>query len=209
MVVNFSFGQQKTRITVSSRNGKTAYCGFSIKEGYHKSYSRQYITEEAGIGHSSGIPDVIQRIKEVSGFDVAIRVFIAEDEDNCFATIAEGRVRVIIADHRFLNRVNNHSGTDWAAISILAHEVGHHIAGFNRNSDQRQDELDADYWSGYILHKLGSAKSSAVKCILTYGTEYDSNSHPNKYRRSRMIKKGWEDALAGRTDYSKCEKCKP
>ena len=104
--------QDLTRIIVSSRNGETAFCGFDLERGFNRSYKREYITEEAGRGHSSGIPDVINEIKRVSGFNVPIRVFIARDEDNCFATIAEDGTRVIIADHQFLNRVNTNSDTD-------------------------------------------------------------------------------------------------
>jgi hypothetical protein len=140
-------------------------------------------------------------------FEVAIDVYIARKEENCFATVLEGK-RVLIVDHLFLNKINRATGTQWAAISVLAHEIGHHIAGFNRNNNELDDELDADYWCGYTLMKLGANLTASIKCIMKYGSEEDSQSHPNKYKRAKMIEKGWVDASKGTIDYSKCRDCK-
>lgn len=201
-VVTFS---QTVKITVNS--GKS-FCGFSLKNGYYyNDKAQEYITREAKLGDKSGIPDVVKEIKNKIGMTVPIYVYIAKEEDNCFATIAEGGKRVIIADQLFLNKVNKSSGTEWAAISILAHEIGHHIAGFNRRSSQLESELDADYWSGYALQKLGASKDASVKCIMRFGTEHNTSSHPNKHSRSSTIKQGWDDALNGAYDQDRCESC--
>lgn len=200
----YLFGQKTVRISV---NGERSFCGFSIKKGFYKGGVKEYITREANLGDESGIPDVIQRMKTTLGINVPIKVFIAAEEDNCFASIGEDGIRMIIADHLFLHNVNKISGTQWAAISIIAHEIGHHIAGFNRYSSQLQSELDADYWSGYILQKLGASKEASVRCIMRFGSEQNSSSHPDKYSRSAEIKKGWEDAVKGSYDKSKCEGC--
>jgi hypothetical protein len=184
------------------------FCGFSLKNGYYyQGKEQEYITREAKVGDKSGIPDVVEEIKSKIGIEVPIYVYIAKDEENCFATIGAGGKRVLIADHQFLAKVNKISGTNWAAISIIAHEIGHHIAGFSRRTTQLESELDADYWSGYALQKLGASKDASVKCIMTYGTENDTNSHPNKYSRSKTIKQGWEDASGGSYDNDRCESC--
>ncbi|HTN17913.1 MAG TPA: hypothetical protein VL092_09550, partial [Chitinophagaceae bacterium] len=158
-------------------------------------------------GDRSGIPDVIEEIKSRIGIDVPIYVYIAKDENNCSATIIENGKRAIIADHLFLNKVDKDAGTKWAAISIIAHEVGHHIAGFSRRATSQEGELDADYWSGYILYKLGAGREASVKCIMFYGTEYDSGSHPNKYARAEAIRTGWNDGSKGDFDKDRCESC--
>lgn len=186
------------------------FCGFSMKDGYFgygRINAKQFITREAHLGDKSGIPEVVQLIKKQIGFTGDIFVYIASKENNCFATILEGR-RVLIADHSFLNKVNKVSSTQWAAISIISHEVGHHIAGFNRNKSSSDDELDADYWCGFVLEKLGADKSASTKCMMKFGSEEDSNSHPNKYTRARMIEKGWDDANNNTIDYSRCGDCK-
>ena len=198
-----------------SGNGQTTqkrrpFCGFSLKGSggyYYQEEPQEYITREAKPGDRSGIPDVVEEIKKQIGVDVEIAVFISKDEDNCFATIAAGGKRMIIADHLFLNRVNKMAGTEWAAISIIAHEIGHHVAGFSRRPKQTDSELDADYWSGYVLQKLGAGKDASIKCIMTFGTDYDTSSHPNRYSRAATIKKGWEDAETGKLDSDRCESC--
>lgn len=187
-------------------SAKRPFCGFSLEDGYYyKEKELQYITYRSSIGDKSGIADVVSEIQKSIGIDYDIQVFITKDENNCMATIGRDGVRMIIADHLFLNSVDNASKTKWAAISIIAHEVGHHIAGFN--NDSHKAELDADYWSGYVLNKLGSSKSAAIRCIMKFGTENDSDSHPNKYSRSKTIELGWVDASNGRMDYSRCQNC--
>ncbi len=204
-VIQTAVFSQTVRIKVK---GGKSFCGFSLKRGYYyKGQPQEYITKQAEIGDNSGIADVVDEIKKQLGFDVAINVYIAKDEDNCFASIGERGVRLIIADQLFLNKVNKISGTQWAAISIIAHEIGHHIAGFTRRASQLDSELDADYWSGYVLQKLGASKEASVKCIMRFGTEQDTNSHPNKYTRASTIKQGWDDAVKGSYDNDRCESC--
>ena len=66
------------------------------------------------------------------------------DIGTCLATVSDG-VYYILYDNNFLNRlkslgftekkINNSSSsfTDWAAITVLAHELGHHALGhFNK-----------------------------------------------------------------------------
>ncbi|WP_420154850.1 hypothetical protein [Siphonobacter sp.] len=183
------------------------FCGFDIYKGYYMLPKQQYIASESRIGDDTGISDVIQEILNSLKITVPIKVYIAKDENNCFATISNGK-RIIVADHLFLHNVNKHSKTNWGAISILAHEVGHHIAGFaNDQASKLNSELDADYWSGYILHKLGASKDASVKCIMRYGTEHNTSSHPNKYSRAETIKLGWDDALKGSYDIKRCAEC--
>lgn len=201
---NIAVGQT---VKIKVKGGKS-FCGFSLKKGYYfKGQPQEYITRQAQIGDNSGIADVVEEIKSQLGFDVPINVYIAKDEDNCFATIGEQGIRLIIADQLFLNKVNKISGTQWAAISIIAHEIGHHIAGFTRRESQLDSELDADYWSGYVLQKLGASKEASVKCIMRFGTEQDTNSHPNKYNRAATIRQGWDDAVKGSYDNDRCESC--
>jgi hypothetical protein len=147
----------------------------------------------------------VERIKGALSIQASIDVLIAEQEDNAFATVAEGR-KILVVDVGFLEKVNQKAGTQWSAIQVLAHEVGHHIAGFS--DDRHRSELNADYWSGQTLQRLGSAKSAATSAILTVGTEFDTPSHPNKHRRAASIERGWEDAAQGTVDYSFCIDCR-
>lgn len=205
LLVASCYGQKQVRITVA---GGRSFCGFNVNNGFYvQNLSKSYITHEAVVGDDSGIPDVIEKIKSTLGFSIPIRVFIAKGEDNCSASIGNNGVRAIIADQLFLNKVNNISGTEWAAISIIAHEIGHHIAGMNRRPSVLESELDADYWSGYILKLLGASKEASVRCIMRFGTESNTTSHPNKYSRANTIKQGWDDAVTKSFDKGRCASC--
>lgn len=180
------------------------FCRFSLDNGWSDEGPEEYITRRAKKNDSSGVPQVVNQIKTALSIRVNFDVFIAEDEDNAMATVANGQ-KILIVDVGFLEKLNRITHTRWSAIQVIAHEVGHHIAGFSSN--RHQSELNADYWSGQSLQRLGSAKSAATSAILTIGTEKDTSSHPNKYLRASTIERGWEDASKGIIDYSFCINC--
>jgi hypothetical protein len=182
----------------------TPFCKFSIRDGWGRGGS-EYITGKADGNDRSGVRQVVNRVEKVLSFDVPIDVYLAANEDNAFATVANGR-KILVVDVGFVEKLNRIAGTEWGAIQVIAHEVGHHIAGFT--ATQHKNELNADYWSGQSLQRLGSSKEAASKAILAVGTETDTDSHPNKYLRARTIEQGWQDAHAGRIDYSFCVDCK-
>lgn len=198
---------QTVRITLENRG---SFCGFSTDvEGgfYDKPKQQQYITQKANVGDKYGVYDVVRSIEKALGFDVQIDVYMLKEENNCWSDFAAGGKRIIGADYYFLRTVNKGARTEWAAVSILAHEIGHHISGLGRG---RQGELDADYWSGYALYKLGANEEAAIKCIMRYGTNQDiqGDEHPNKFLRAANIKQGWEDAQNGHYDTKRCKDCK-
>lgn len=117
-----------------------------------------------------------------------------DNTDNCFATLVEG-VPTIIYDRDFLNRVEEVTTKDWAAISILAHEVGH-LAYYHPTSprtDQRQKELEADEFSGACLFKLGASLEEAQLAINHFQDETGNNTHPPRWERLKAIEKGWKE----------------
>jgi hypothetical protein len=148
---------------------------------------------------------VVARIEDALGFSVEIEVFMTKKhEDNAFVTIVEGR-KLLVVDAAFIEDANAAADTNWAAIEIIAHEVGHHIAGFS--GDSYVCELNADYWSGQALQRLGAGEEAARKSMLAVGDPVDTTTHPNRNRRAEIISQGWTDAKAGTIDWSHCKKC--
>jgi len=189
-----------------ARTGRP-FCMYSLSRGWSNDDTgvHEYITRKAGVSDPSGVPQVVDQIQQALSFRAAFDIFLAEQEDNAFATVANGR-KILVVDVDFLEKLNHVAKTQWAAIQVIAHEVGHHIAGFS--SDSHNSELNADYWSGQSLQRLGASVSAATRVILTVGTELDTSSHPNKYRRRDSIAQGWRDAAAGVVDYSRCTGCR-
>jgi len=159
------------------------------------------VTRQAGANDKSGIPEVVRRIEAALGFKAAMTILILKDEQNAFATVAGGQ-KVLAVDVEFVDLINQRARTKWAAIQVIAHEIGHHIASFTPSGPK--GELNADYWSGQALQRLGAARNASTAAILAVGTEYDTQTHPNKYTRANTIGRGWDDASNGTIDYQFC-----
>ena len=59
--------------------------------------------------------------------------------------------RFILYDSEFFKRIDDKSANDWAATSVLAHEIGHHLNGhaLNDEGSSHKWELEADEFSGF------------------------------------------------------------
>ena len=102
-------------------------------------------------------------------------------------------VRYILYDNDFFSRMDAKAGNDWAAISILAHEIGHHLNGhaLNNKGSNHEFELDADYFSGLILAKMGATLEETQSAINTLKYEKATSTHPAKADRLNEVERGW------------------
>jgi hypothetical protein len=86
--------------------------------------------------------------------------------------------------------------TDWGAISILAHEIGHH-ANFHTidgTGSRPEKELEADYFSGFWLHEMGANLSQSQEAMKHFQGEFVTSTHPPQSQRLVAIQKGWSEA---------------
>ncbi len=122
-------------------------------------------------------------------------VLVAADVDNAAAAMV-GDERYILYNQQFMDRVRGTTGTDWAAISILAHELGHHLQGHTLYSEgeAHEKELEADQFSGFILARMGATAEQAQAALRTIASESGSDSHPPKSARLAAIYNGWRQA---------------
>ena len=120
--------------------------------------------------------------------------FYSAEIENAVATIIDNN-RYIIYDQRLFNYTDLAGKTYWNSMSILAHEIGHHLSGHTLNNISNNNiELEADKFSGFILYKMGASIQEATNAMIILGSEYDTESHPSKYKRIEAIKKGWDEA---------------
>ncbi|AOW20333.1 energy transducer TonB [Urechidicola croceus] len=103
-------------------------------------------------------------------------------------------LRYILYDNEFFNNIDNKASNNWASISILAHEIAHHLNGhaLNNKGSNHKFELEADYSSGFYLAKMGATLQEAQSAINTLRYEKATHTHPAKLDRLNSIKKGWE-----------------
>ncbi len=102
--------------------------------------------------------------------------------------------RYILYNPNFIKQIDRAAGTDWASISILAHEIGHHVKGhvFKSNGgSSHQNELEADEFSGLVLKKMGASLEDAQIAMRMISGNRASSTHPGKSDRLSAIAKGW------------------
>lgn len=114
---------------------------------------------------------------------------------NAAAVVLDSK-RYILYNAAFMDDINTASGTYWAGISILAHEIGHHLNGHTLDSDGSRPatELEADEFSGFVLNKMGANLQEAQAAMATSASQRASHTHPGKAQRLHAIATGWNTA---------------
>jgi hypothetical protein len=115
--------------------------------------------------------------------------------NNAYATIIRNK-RYIVYDNNFLENLDSYAGTKWASISVLAHEMGHHYRNHvvDGQGSTPPKEIEADYFSGYVMSKIGATLNEAIAAMEQIATPRASSSHPGKADRLAAITRGWNYA---------------
>lgn len=144
-----------------------------------------------------GVRDIISEIMATVGLKPKFEIVSSSRVPNAAAVIMNGK-RYVLYNERFVAALNNAVKTDWAGISILAHEIGHHLNGhtLDRGGSNPSDELEADEFSGFVLRKMGASVEEAVAAMKLISDEEGSYTHPGRSPRLAAITKGWNDANA-------------
>ena len=151
------------------------------------------------------------RIMEAAGLrTVDFVVVVDEDSNNASASIRDhardGIRRVINYDPLFLQEIERQTD-EWGPIWVMAHEIAHHLLGhtvFGAGSNP-PDELDADFYSGFILNRMGADLEQAQAGVRLIASPEGSLSHPPRDNRLEAIALGWHKAgegLVARADHA-------
>lgn len=134
------------------------------------------------------INDIMDVVDQQQNFEVVSTTQI----DNAAAMVYGGR-RYILYNPRFINQLDNAANDKWAGISVLAHEIGHHLLGHTMDGrgSQHPKELASDEFSGLVLRRMGATLQQAQLAMSLISSPYGSASHPGKDDRLAAIAKGW------------------
>ena len=122
----------------------------------------------------------------------------ASNVENAMALMDADGHRMILYSTLFLEKFKADTRTRWAAYSVLAHEIGHHLNHhrFDESDPARRRilELQADEFSGGALRLLGSA------------APVDASATPDAVRASDMYKNYYSslgETVVGNPDQSR------
>lgn len=134
---------------------------------------------------------IVGKIVEASGLAKNFEIGVAP-VPNAAAVIVGGSRRVLY-NPDFLDRLAGMAASKWAPISVLAHEIGHHLNGHTIGSGGSRPalELEADKFSGFILQRLGASLKDATVTIETLAPQADTRTHPGRAQRLEAIAEGW------------------
>ncbi len=149
-----------------------------------------------GAGLAPGTHDAVALVSQIMsaiGLNIPMSVYRG-GVPNASATIIGG-YPAIVYNGFFLNGLS--PCNQWAGVTVLAHEVGHHA---NRDTNWAaqfthpwQKELGADWVSGLAMRRLGRSLNESLSGIACGMGPFSpgSPSHPNSQLRLQAIEQGW------------------
>lgn len=155
-------------------------------------------------GASIDAKEIIKDIMSVVGLKQNFSIMEMPSIPNAAAIIYRGQ-RVIAFNPRFVSNLNAVAGSKWAAVSVLAHEVGHHLNGHTllNTGSQPPLELEADEFSGFVLKKMGATLAQSQAAMKVAAQYKQSYTHPAQADRLVAIAKGWNNGAAIPNDMAK------
>lgn len=166
----------------------TAMCSY-----YGETITGDITAYESGKTADKVVKDIMSVIGLKSNFELR-----AANVPNAAAVIVKSK-RYILYNPDFMDKINSATGNKWAAISILAHEIGHHLNGhtLDKVGSRPQTELEADEFSGFVLRKMGASLEEAQSAMALIASMKGSHTHPAKNDRLAYIANGWNSASEG------------
>lgn len=116
---------------------------------------------------------------------------------NAVAIIIDGERKLLIDEH-YLSKLSNYSNSSFF-LFILAHEIGHHLNGHTLKSKDnltsRKQELEADYFAGFVLKKLNYEIQDIENTLINIPhPSQNTGTHPIFKDRVLYAKNGFKDA---------------
>ena len=151
---------------------------------------------------------LVAQIVEKFGMKNAFLIIPCDRTPNAQATIDQNGRPYILYNPEFLKSVKSlnftttsipSNMTNWETITVLAHEIAHHLnyhlVNPHPDATFRSMELEADETAGFILYKLGATLEESQRAMKSSSVSIEgSYTHPPRAQRLDAIRKGWEKA---------------
>jgi hypothetical protein len=164
--------------------------------GEEKSFSDSDICKNNNSNNIIEIELITDNILNTIGLERNFALLECKEIQNCLAInlpSENGYIRYIIFDKSFLDDIESKTNSIWSKISIIAHEIGHHLQGhtLDGKGSRHSTELQADKFSGFILCKMGATLKDAQLALNLTQSNFASKTHPSKFERLKSVEEGF------------------
>jgi TPR repeat protein len=153
------------------------------------------------------VEGLIANILSMQGLNNRFVVLACTSVENCIATIDKNNRPIILYNPNFLKSVKKLGfkeadipsilEKDWSTLTILAHEIGHHLNNHITNplpgATEIQIELEADKTAGFLVYLMGGTLEKA-KMAFQGVSETGGYTHPKRQDRIVALTTGYDDA---------------
>jgi TPR repeat protein len=175
---------------------------------YGKENIRAELCDQSkGFMSEQDVESLISTILSMQGLNNRFIVLSCASVENCMATIDKNNRPVILYNPKFLQSVKKlgfkeadlptFSEQDWSTLTILSHEIGHHLNNHITNplpgATNIQLELEADKTAGFLVYLMGGTLEKA-KLVFRDVTEKGSYNYPKRQDRIAALTNGYDDA---------------
>ena len=162
-----------------------------VPDGYCQFAGEALPEDLYGFESSAEANEAVNRIVRYTGLEQNFQI-VAANVPNA-AAVVQGQSRLLLYNQAFMLEVKAATDPHWGAISIMAHEVGHHLQGhtIQAGGSRPSIELEADKYSGYVLRRMGATLQQARAAMERLGSETGSATHPPRSARLAAITNGW------------------
>jgi len=165
------------------------YCATFFAQSQDSLSTENYVFEADKVAK-----EAVSKIVQYTGLSPNF-VVVADKKVSTAIAYLKNNKRYIAYNPKFIEKLNTKTATNWAAVSVLAHEIGHHLSGHTiLKSPSPGNELIADKFSGFILFQMGAKLEEAKAALSAIGHEMDTTKHPPKNARLAAIQEGWLEA---------------
>jgi hypothetical protein len=129
---------------------------------------------------------------------------------NIEASVSHGK-RYVLYNPEFIAWISKLTKSRWAAMALLAHEVGHHLNGhtLKKGGSKPALELEADEFAGFILHRLGASLEESQEVMKYIARPEITDTHPARASRMIAIQSGWNRAIDNTAQIAKGQSLPP
>ena len=174
----------------------------------NKPYNGDICVKAGNFTQDLDVENLVGQILDKYGFKNRFVVAPCDRTSNCQAILDERGRPYILYNPDFLNKVKSLSFTsttlpaaepDWKSLTILAHEIGHHLnfhlISPHPDATQRSMELEADETAGHIMYLLGATLEEAQRVMHDPSVPVQgSMTHPPRAQRLAAIEQGYRQA---------------